>query len=63
MDGRRRVVILCGAAAAIAPGAVLMARQGAIGDFGAGMILGLALTMAIAGAVVFGRGGKSCPRG
>jgi hypothetical protein len=27
------------------------------------MILGLALTMAIAGAVVFGRGGKSCPRG
>jgi hypothetical protein len=61
MDGRRRLVILC-AAAAIAPGAMLMARQGAIGDFGAGMILGLTLTMAIAGAVVFGRGGKSCPR-
>jgi hypothetical protein len=64
MDSRRRLVaVFAGSGATIASTAVLMNVRGNFGDLGAGLVIGVAAGCAIAGAIVFRRGAKSCPGG
>jgi hypothetical protein len=62
MDNRRRAAALCGSAAAVAGTTPLWVQHAPGGDFAAGLILGLAVSL-LAGAGFLLRRGKTCPRG